>query len=45
MEPTFATAIQIHHVRHLREIEIPLSQETRKHLILTARMGVVKPVF
>ena len=33
MEPTFATAIQIHHVRHLQDIEIPLSQETRKHLI------------
>ena len=39
MEPTFATAIQIHHVRHLQDIEIPLSQETRKHLILTGKNG------
>lgn len=39
MDPTFATAIQIHHVRHLQDIEIPLSQETRKHLILTGKNG------
>lgn len=39
MEPTFVTAIQIHHVRHLRDIEIPLSRETRKHLVLTGKNG------
>lgn len=39
MEPIFLTAIQIHEVRHLKDIKIPLSLDTRKNLILTGKNG------
>lgn len=39
MEPTFATALHIHKVRHLEDIEIPLSGQERKNLILTGKNG------
>ena len=39
MEPIFLTTIQIHEVRHLKDIEIPLSLDTRKNLILTGKNG------
>lgn len=35
----FITAIHINHVRHLKDIDIPLSSEKRQHLILTGRNG------
>ena len=35
----FITAIHINHVRHLKNIDIPLSSEKRQHLILTGRNG------
>ena len=35
MESTYITAIHIKHVRYLREIQIPISANTRKNLILT----------
>lgn len=39
MEQTFLTEIDIKKVRHLQNITIPLSQEYRKHLILTGKNG------
>lgn len=39
MADTFLTGIEIKHVRHLRNISIPLSEEKRKHLILTGKNG------
>lgn len=39
MEPTFLTAIHIHKVRHLTDIDIPLSSAVRKNLILTGKNG------
>ena len=39
MEPTFLTGIHIHKVRHLENIDIPLSATTRKNLILTGKNG------
>ena len=39
MEQTFLTKIYINKVRHLRNIKIPLSKDTRKHLILTGKNG------
>lgn len=39
MKATFMTALHIHHVRHLKDIHIPLSQEQRKPLILTGKNG------
>ncbi len=39
MEHTFLTAINIEKVRHLSNIKIPLSNESRKHLILTGKNG------
>ena len=39
MEKTFVTGIEIKKVRHLHDITIPLSSETRKHLILTGVNG------
>lgn len=39
MADTFLTRIEIKHVRHLRDISIPLSTEQRKHLILTGKNG------
>lgn len=35
----FITKLYIHKVRHLEQIEIPLSDEKRKHLILTGKNG------
>jgi predicted ATP-binding protein involved in virulence len=35
----FITAIDIHHVRHLKNIHIPLSTVERKHLIITGKNG------
>lgn len=39
MDATFMTALHICHVRHLKDIEIPLSTEKRKMLILTGKNG------
>ena len=39
MADTFLTGVEIKHVRHLRDITIPLSTEQRKHLILTGKNG------
>ena len=39
MEPTFLTGIHINKVRHLENIDIPLSADTRKNLILTGKNG------
>jgi ABC-type glutathione transport system ATPase component len=39
MEELFITKIDIKNVRHLKDISIPLSTETRKHLILTGKNG------
>ncbi len=39
MEDIFITDILIEHVRHLRNIHIPLSKTSRKHLILTGKNG------
>ena len=39
MEPTFLTGIHIHKVRHLENIDIPLSAAARKNLILTGKNG------
>ena len=39
MADTFLTRIEIKHVRHLRDISIPLATEQRKHLILTGENG------
>lgn len=39
MEQTFMTGIKINKVRHLHDVEIPLSQTERKHLILTGKNG------
>ena len=43
MADTFLTRIEIKHVRHLRDISIPLATEQRKHLILTGKMEAEKP--
>lgn len=39
MESTFLTGIHIHKVRHLENIDIPLSAVARKNLILTGKNG------
>lgn len=39
MEATFLTGIHINKVRHLENIDIPLSANTRKNLILTGKNG------
>ncbi|HJC47094.1 MAG TPA: AAA family ATPase [Candidatus Lachnoclostridium pullistercoris] len=39
MDATFMTALHICHVRHLKNIDIPLSEEKRKTLILTGKNG------
>lgn len=39
MNELFITKINIKHVRHLRDIEIALSETERKHLILTGKNG------
>ncbi len=39
MDATFMTALHIRHVRHLKDIRIPLSTQERKSLILTGKNG------
>ena len=39
MEQTFLTVINIEKVRHLKNVQIPLDKESRKHLILTGKNG------
>jgi predicted ATP-binding protein involved in virulence len=39
MEQVYITNIEIENVRHLRNIEIPLSYDEKKHLILTGKNG------
>ena len=39
MESTFVTAVHIRKVRHLENIDIPLSTDVRKNLILTGKNG------
>lgn len=39
MDATFLTAIHINKVRHLKDIDIPLSSNIRKNLILTGKNG------
>lgn len=39
MNQHFITKTHIEHVRHLKEIDIPLSQESCKHIILTGKNG------
>lgn len=39
LEHTFITNIKINKVRHLENMEIPLSNESRKHLIITGKNG------
>lgn len=39
MEQIYITALNIHGVRHLKEVEILLSNEERKNLILTGKNG------
>ena len=38
-EDIFITKLQINSVRHLKDIEIPISETERKHLILTGKNG------
>lgn len=42
MDATFMTDLQIYNVRHLKSIDIPLSQTDRKALILTGKNGCGK---
>lgn len=37
MEEIFITKIKINKVRHLENIEIPIDEKERKHLILTGK--------
>lgn len=39
MDKTFMTALHIYNVRHLKDIEIPLSENQSKSLILTGKNG------
>ena len=39
MKSTFLTAVFIHKVRHLNDIDITLSPNERKHLIFTGKNG------
>jgi predicted ATP-binding protein involved in virulence len=39
MKDLFITRITIHHVRHLKQLEITLSPDERKHLMLTGKNG------
>lgn len=45
MDATFMTALHIRNVRHLKNIQIPLSQEERKSLILTGKTEAEKQVY
>ena len=39
MEDIFITRVKIKSIRHLKDFEIPLSKDSRKHLILTGKNG------
>ena len=39
MDQIYITDIKIDHVRHLKNIEIPLSKDRMKHLIITGKNG------
>lgn len=39
MNQAYITNIEINHVRHLKNIEIPLSKDRMKHLIITGKNG------
>ena len=39
VDKTFMTELRINHVRHLKDIMIPLSDSQPKHLILTGKNG------
>ena len=39
MEKLFITKIEINNVRHLKGIEIELSQQEARHLIITGKNG------
>ena len=39
MDKTYITALNINKVRHLKEIQIPIAQDERRHLILTGKNG------
>ena len=39
METNYITKIEVNRVRHLQEIEIPLSESEMKHLIITGKNG------
>ena len=39
MDKIYITNLMIENVRHLKEIQIPLSKEMPKHLILTGKNG------
>lgn len=39
MNDIFITELKINKVRHLKDIHIPISEKTRKHLILTGKNG------
>lgn len=45
MESTFLTGLKILNVRHLHDIEIALSGESRKNLILTGKTEAAKQAF
>ena len=39
VDKTFMTELRINHVRHLKDITIPLSNSQPKHLVLTGKNG------
>lgn len=39
MNTHFITCINIKHVRHLQHIDIPLAEDTRKHVMITGKNG------
>ena len=39
MDRIFISELKIEHVRHLKDIRIPLSNDKMKHLILTGKNG------
>ena len=39
MESGYITKIKIHNVMHLKNIDIPLATDERKHLIITGKNG------
>lgn len=44
MEASFLTAIHIHKIRHLTDIDIPLSPDKRKNLILNRKSRLKAPL-